>query len=208
MPGPRKIDFSRLVDWVEGRLTEEEARVVERQVALANSATLADLTWLHKFVRATEGIVLEAPPAEVRSTLIARFEACAEGRRTPGLLKRIVATLAFDGGLRPAAGVRAASVQGVRRQLIYSADALEVALNFWPRGRDKNLDLEGQVFPRDDMELESLIVQLLRGEAEVAITVTDDLGSFAFESILPGEYTIILSTDQVEVSITPVELYA
>ena len=208
MPRPRKIDFSRLVDWVEGRLTEEEARVVERQVAVADSTTLADVAWLHKFVRATEGTVLEAPPAEVRSTLIARFEAYAEGRRTPGLLKRIVATLAFDGGLRPAAGVRAASVQGVRRQLIYSADALEVALNFWPRGRDKNLDLEGQVFPRDDMELESLIVQLLRGEAEVAITVTDDLGSFAFESILPGEYTIILSTDQVEVSITPVELYA
>ncbi len=208
MPGPRKIEFSQLVDWVEGRLSEEEARAVEEQIAVADSATLADVAWLHKFVRAAQDTPLESPPEEVRSTLIARFEAYAEGRRTPGLLRRVVATLAFDGGLRPAAGVRAASVQGVRRQLIYSADAMDVTLNFWPRGRDNNLDLEGQIFPRDDMELESFIIQLLRGETEVAMTASDDLGSFAFESILPGEYKIILSTEQTEVSITPVELYA
>jgi hypothetical protein len=209
MPKPKKrIDFSQLVDWVEGRLSEEEARAVDEQVAVANSATLADVAWLQKFVTATEGAVLESPPAEVRSTLVTRFEAYAEGRQTPGLLRRIVATLAFDGGLRPAAGVRAASAQGVRRQLIYSADDLDVALNFWPRARDRNLDLEGQVFTRDDMELESFIVQLLQGETEFAITATDDLGSFVFESVLPGVYTIILSTDQIEVSITPVELNA
>jgi hypothetical protein len=209
MPGPKKkIDFSQLVDWVEGRLSEEEVRAVDEQLAVADSATLADVAWLQKFVRATEGAVLESPPAEVRSTLVARFEAYAEGRRTPGLIRRVVATLAVDSGLRPAVGVRAESAQGVRRQLIYFADALDVALNFWPRARGKNLDLEGQVFPRDDLELESFIVQLLRGETEFAITATDDLGSFAFESILPGVYTIILSTDQVEVSITPVELNA
>jgi hypothetical protein len=209
MPGPKnRIDFSRLVEWVEGRLSEEEARAVDEQVAVSDSATLADVAWLQKFVKATQGAVLESPPAEVRNTLVARFEAYAEGRRTPGLLERIVATLAFDGGLRPAVGVRTASTQGVRRQLIYSTHALDVALNFWPRRRDNNLDLEGQVFPRDEVELESFIVQLLRGEAQIAITATDDLGSFTFESILPGEYTVILCTDQVEVSITPVQLNA
>lgn len=209
MPGPEKrIDFSRLVDWVEGRLSEEEGRAVSGEVAAADSATLADIAWLHKFIRATESTAHESPPAEVRSTLVARFEAYAGGRRTPDLLKRIAATLAFDGGLRPAVGVRAASVQGVRRQLIYSADDVDVALNFWQRGRGMNLDLEGQVFPRDEVELESFIVQLLRGETEFAITATDDLGSFTFESILPGVYTVMLSSDQIEISITPVELSA
>lgn len=210
MPGPEKrIDFSRLVDWMEGRLSEAEARAVEEQVAVADNATLADIAWLYKFASATKGTVLESPPPDVRSTLIARFEAYEEGRRwTPGLLKRVVARLTFDSSLRPAASVRAAGAQSVRRQLIYSADALDVALNFWPRERDKNLDLEGQVFPRDDMELGSFSVQLLRDETEIAITTTDDLGGFAFESILPDVYTIILSTDQIEVSITPVELSA
>ena len=140
--------------------------------------------------------------------MVSHFEAHAEGRQTPSLLRRVVATLAFDGGLRPAAGLRTASAQGVRRQLIYSTDDLDVALNFWPRAHDKNLDLEGQVFPRDDMELVSFVVQLLRGDTEFAITATDDLGSFALESVLPGAYTMILSTDQLEVSIMPVELNA
>jgi hypothetical protein len=88
MPDPReRIAFSRLVEWVEGRLPEKEARAVEEQVAVADAATLADLTWLRRFVKATEGSILESPPPEVRSTLIARFRAHAEGRRTPGLLK-------------------------------------------------------------------------------------------------------------------------
>jgi hypothetical protein len=207
VPVPRKrIAFSQLVDWVEGRLPQKEAQAMEEQVEVADIATLADVAWLRKFVSATEDSVLESPPPEVRSTLIARFRAHAEGRRTPGLLKRVVATLTFDGGLRPAVGVRSAGTQGARRQLVYSADDLDVALNFLPRARDKNFDLDGQVLPRDDVELGSFSVQLLQSETELGITATDDLGAFAFESIPSGVYEIILSTERVEVSIAPVEL--
>jgi hypothetical protein len=103
-------------------------------------------------------------------------------------------------------GVRSAGAQGARRQLVYSADDLDVALNFLPRARDKDFDLDGQVLPRDDVELGSFSVQLLQSETALGITATDDLGAFAFESIPSGVYEIILSTDQVEVSIAPVEL--
>jgi len=205
---PEKIDFSRLVAWVEGRLSEEERRAIEEQVAAADSATLADIAWLHKFGRAAEGAALESPPAEVRNALVARFEAYAEGRRMPGLLKRAVATLTFDSGLRPAVGARSVGTQGIRRQLIYSADGLDIALTFWPRARDKNLDIEGQILPRDDLDLGSFSVQLVQDDTELAITATDELGGFAFESILPGVYTAILSTDLIEVSISPVDLNA
>jgi hypothetical protein len=207
VPDPRKrIAFSQLVDWVEGRLPEEEAQAVEEQLAIADSATLADVAWLRKFIRATEDSELESPPPEVRRTLIASFEAHVEGRRPPGFLKRVVATLTFDEGLRPAVGVRSAGAQGARRQLVYSADDLDVALNFLPRARDKDFDLDGQVLPRDDVELGYFSVQLLQSETELGITATDDLGTFAFESIPSGVYEIILSTDRVEVSIAPVEL--
>src|ERR687892_1571758 len=131
MPGPRKrIAFSQLVEWVEGRLTEKEARAVEEQVAGADGATLADVAWLRKFLKATEDSVLESPPPEVRSTLISRFRAHAEGRRTPGLLKRVVATLTFDGGLRPAVGLRSAGTQRGRGEIVYSPDDLDVTPNF------------------------------------------------------------------------------
>src|SRR5918998_1842068 len=129
MAGPKKrIAFSQLVDWVEGRLPGRGARAVEEQAANADAATLADIDWLRKFVRAADEGVLETPPPDVKNTLIASFEAHAEGRPTPGLLKRLVATLTFEGGLRPAVGGRSASAHGARRQLVYSADALDVAL--------------------------------------------------------------------------------
>jgi hypothetical protein len=206
--GLEKIDFSRLVDWVEGRLSEEETRAVEEQVAAADSATLVDIAWLRKFGAATKGAALESPPAEVRSALVARFEARAEGRRMPGFFERAVAMLTFDSGLRPAVGARSVSGQGIRRQLIYSVDALDVALNFWPRARDKNLDIEGQILPRDEQEIEPFSVQLVQDETELAMTATDELGGFAFEAILPGVYTAILSTDQMEVLLDPVDLNA
>jgi hypothetical protein len=204
--GSKEIDFSQLVDWIEGRLSEQEARAVEEQVAAADSATLADITWLRKFGRATGSASLESPPAAVRDALIARFEAHAQGRRIPGLLERVFATLSFDSDLQPAVGARSVGAQAVRRQLIYSTDVLDIALNFWPRPRDKNLDLEGQILPRDDLELGSFSVQLLRDENELAITATDELGGFAFESILPGMYKAIISTDRIEVSISAIDL--
>jgi hypothetical protein len=207
MPGPEKrVDFSQLVNWMEGCLPEEEARAVEERVARADSATLADLAWLGQFFKAVEGAVLESPPPDVRDALIARFAAYAEGRRAPAILRRAVATLTFDGGLRPAVGVRAAGAQEARRQRIYSTDEFDVALNFWQRARDKNLDLHGQVFPREEVEIGALSVQLLREETELAITTADDLSAFAFVSIPPGVYKMILSTDWIEVSVTPIEV--
>jgi hypothetical protein len=96
--------------------------------------------------------------------------------------------------------------QGTRRQLVYSADALDVALNLLQRARDKKLDLNGQLLSHNDAELGSFSVQLLQSETELAITATDDLGGFAIESIPPGVYELILSSERVEVSIKPVEL--
>jgi hypothetical protein len=202
----KRIAFSRLADWVEGRLPDEEAREVEEQMAVADSATLADVAWMRKFLRATEASVLESAPPDVRSTLVAQFKEHAEGRRQPGLLRRIVATLTFDDGLRPAVGVRSVGAQGTRRQLVYSADAIDVALNFLPHTRDKMFDLNGQVLSHDDAELGSFSVQLLQRETELAITATDDLGGFVIESLPPGAYEIVLSSEQVEISIKPVEL--
>jgi hypothetical protein len=39
MPNSEDVEFARLLDWVEGRLSEQEARAVEKQVAAAGSAT-------------------------------------------------------------------------------------------------------------------------------------------------------------------------
>ncbi len=71
----RRLDFAQLVDWVEGRLPEEEARAVKAQVEAADTATLADVAWLRAFALISENTVIASPPPELRETLIERFEA-------------------------------------------------------------------------------------------------------------------------------------
>ena len=202
----KQVDFGRLVDWIEGRLPEDEARFVEEAVAKADSATLADVAWLRRFRKATDGAIIESPPRELRDALVDTFEAHARNRRSPGFVKRVLAGLVFDSNLQPAAGLRAVGGQQSRRQLVYHADAFDLAINILARGSDDNVDLDGQVLPREDGEPELFSVQLLRDGSELALTVTDDLGSFAFRGVVPGGYELVLSTETVEVSILPVDV--
>ncbi len=205
---PERIDFETLADWAEGRLPAEEARSVEQRLADADDATRADAEWLRAFSRASKEIVLEDPPAAQREELLSIFEAYAEGRRQPGALKRIAATLTFGGGLQPLAGVRSAASQEAQGQLIYSTEVADIALNFRRRPQNGKLDLDGQVFPNDHSEPDAFAVQILSGTDEVGTTATDELGEFAFEGIAPGEYQILVSSAEVEILISPVELKA
>ncbi len=202
----RPVDFARLVEWVDGRLTEDEASIVEEALASADSATLADVAWLRRFREAADSAIVESPPRGLRTALVETFEAHAEGRRSPGLVERMLAGLVFDSNLQPAAGLRAIGARQSRRQYIYHADAFDLAINLLARGADNDLDLDGQVLPHEDGEPELFSVQLLREGSELALTVTDDLGSFAFQGVRPGGYEIVLSAERIEVSVLPVDV--
>jgi hypothetical protein len=203
-----KIDFETLADWADGRLPESEARAVEKRLERADESTRADAEWLRAFSRASRDVVLDDPPAEQRAELASVFEAYAQGRRQPGPLKRLAATFTSGGGLQPLAGVRSAASREAQGQLIYTTEAADVALNFRRRPGSGELDLDGQVFPNDGEEPEAFGVQILRGTEEVGTTATDELGEFAFEGVEPGEYQILLSGEQVEILISPVDLGA
>lgn len=202
----KQVNFTRLVDWMEGRLPAHEARAVEEAVAGADDDTLADVAWLRRFFAATDNAAMEPPPREVRDALVDAFEDHTRDRRTPGLVGRVLAGLAFDSNLRPAAGLRASGAQNLRRQLIYHTDAFDLAVNLLARGSDSDLDLDGQVLPRDGEEPKLFSVQLLRDGDELALTVTDEWGSFAVERFPPGRYELVLSADRSEISISPFDV--
>jgi hypothetical protein len=206
MAESQDVEFTRLVDWVEGRLSEGEARAVEEQVAAADSATRADVAWLRAFARISEETVIASLPSGVREELIERFEAYAEGKQHPGLLRRLVATLTFDSNLRPALGLRAAAVPEPQRQLVYSTGAADVALHVRPRPHDGHFDLNGQIFPADSAGSGTFGVQLLEGTSEVATTATNDLGEFKFEAVSPGVYEVLASNERVEIRVPQVTL--
>jgi hypothetical protein len=205
---PERIDFETLADWADGRLPEEEARAMEERLADADEATRSEAEWLRAFSRASRDVVLEDLPAEQREELLGIFDCYTEGRRQPGPLRRIAATLTFGGGMQPVAGVRSAASQESQGQLIYSTEVADIALNFIRRPQDGRLDLDGQVFPNDDAEPDAFAVQILSGTDEVATIATDELGEFAFRGIAPGEYQILVSSQEVEILISPVELGA
>ncbi|MBI3241836.1 MAG: carboxypeptidase regulatory-like domain-containing protein [Chloroflexi bacterium] len=207
MPNSDALNFERLVDWVDGRLSEEEAATVARQVATADEATQADLNWLRAFATASAATALAAPPPEVRAELIRRFETLAREQRGPSFFQRLIASLTLDSEAQFAAtGLRSAGAQGSQRQLIYSTEIADIALNVQPRLYDKHLDITGQVFPGKQAASGNFSVQLLREAAEFGLTTTDELGEFAFEAIPPGVYEIVLSAEQAEILIAPVEL--
>ena len=207
MTGPKEIGFERLADWAEGRLSEEEARAMTEQLERADDETRARAEWLRAFALASGRTNLAAPPREVRENLSRRFAAYAEGVREPGLLRRVVATLSFEGGMQPALGVRSARTGEAPGQLVYSTDVAEIALNVHPRPGGK-VDLDGQLFPAGDAEPGGFVVQLLSGGSDVGITTTDELGEFGFEAIVRGEYEILVSNDEVEIQLSSVELGA
>jgi hypothetical protein len=202
----RQVDFGRLADWLEGRLSADEARSVQEAVAAADSDTLADVAWLRRFFRATEGATIESPPRELGDALIEIFEAHARDRRSPGLFRRVFAGLVFDSNLQPAAGLRAVGAQRTRRQLVYNADTVDLAVNLLAREDDNNLDIDGQVLPHQEGEAELFSVQLLRDGDEIALTNIDELGGFSLQRVPPGSYEMVLSADRLEVSILPVDV--
>jgi hypothetical protein len=205
MPNSEDIKFARLVDWVEGRLSEEEARAVEREVAQPDSTTREELAWLRAFGRISEEVVIASPPPQVRDALTERFEAYAQAKRRPGLLKRLVATLTFDSGMQPALSWRATAPE-LLRQFAYSTDAADVAIDVRSRPRDGLVDIHGEILPVDVTDSGAFGVQLLAGTSEVATTATNDLGQFAFEAIPPGVYEMIVSSERIEIRIPHLEL--
>jgi hypothetical protein len=197
--------FARLVDWVEGRVSEGEAQILEKQVA--SDASMHDnVMWLRAFALISEATVIASPPPEVRNTLVDRFEEYAAGKRRSGWLKRVVARLSFDSNLQPALGLRTTGASESQRQLVYSSEVADVTINLRSRPHDGLADLYGQIFPVDGTDPGAFGAQLLNGASEAATTAANDLGEFSFGALPPGTYEVLACSDQAEIRLTGVEV--
>jgi len=202
MADSEAIGFSKLLDWLEGRLSNEEARDVATSLEHADETAQQDLAWLRAFQRASQSVTLASPPRRVREALMHRFAEYRGARQPPGLFRRLLAELTFDSRARwAAAGVRSAASEGQHRQLVYATELAEIALNILPHEDDPRLDVTGQIFPSPDVTLAGLSVQLLQGETQVDLTAPDELGEFTFQAVPPGEYEIVVSAGEFEVVI-------
>lgn len=205
MSKPRKPSFEEVLDWIEGRLTPEEAERTADLVA-ADAQARAEAEWLRNFIEVSEETVLDSPPPGVREELSRRFEGLAEERRQPGLLHRLFATLTFEGGAEPAFGVRSVGSPEAQRHFVYSTELADVSFSVRPR-RGGGFDLMGQVLPNgEDIEPDEFGVHLIRDVGVSEMVLADDLGEFSFENAPEGTYEMVLTTEHYEILIPPFQL--
>lgn len=201
------LNFEHLADWVDNRLSEEEAGMIAKQMESVDEATQESVAWLKAFTRAGKTTKLSSPPPELRSELIRRFKEYSRERKQPGFFQRLIASLTFDSDLQMvAAGARSVESPASQRQLIYSTDLADIALNIQPRSYNRDFNITGEVFSNGDSTAGPLSVQLLQENTELKLTMVDEMGEFVFESVPPGVYTVILSATEAEILIMPVEI--
>jgi anti-sigma factor RsiW len=200
---PRHIPFARLADLAEGRLSPEEAAEERAHLDACTSCAgqAAQLGHLAALMRAdtTE----DAPPALV-SDVVRMFRARRVRAEEPGLLRRLVAALAFDSSsLTPAFGVRSGQAAPAR-QMLFSAGDLDVDLRL-ARGAE-GWTVSGQVLgPCAGGE-----VELVGDDGSTAARASlNELCEFTLLPPTPdGTYALRLRFDQTEVEIPELSLKA
>lgn len=201
------LTMEQILDWLEGRLSPQVAATVAAQVAVADSALQAQVAWARAFLQASDAVIVEPPPPALHGKLQQIFvdhrrrqqAAAAE----PGFFQRLVAALTFDSFLQPGlAGVRSAQTLDLR-QLVYTTDVADVALNVRRERTFGRHTLAGQLLPTSDLDPTTVSVQLLQDNREAGITLADDLGEFTFTDLPTGAYQLILTADQLELLLPP-----
>ncbi|HRQ38797.1 MAG TPA: hypothetical protein PLD25_12895 [Chloroflexota bacterium] len=203
-------DTAQLADWLEGKLSPEDTAVLTQRIA-ANPSLQEEVAWLRDFWQLSQTTTLADPPASVRQTATAAFAAYAKNKRPAGRLQSLIATLTADNWQRPAlagarSGARHVSLRSEPRQLIYSSDLADIALNAHMRTDSQHIDLDGQVFPLDDSDPADFIIQLLQNGVERHLTFADTLGKFSLIGLPPDQYTLLLSRTGAEIEIGPLDL--
>lgn len=206
MTGPRTPDTAQLLDWLEGRLPAAQAEALAQAVA-ADARLQAEADWLAEFLQTSAGARLADPPPQVRQAARAAFAAYAHSRRPPGVVSMLRALLISDSWQRLSlAGVRNATLHTAPRQLIYSSELADVALNVQAQRGSQRIDLDGQIFPLDEAEPASFVVQLLRDGVELRLTASDAAGKFSLASLPPDQYHLIIGGDRAEIELGPLDL--
>lgn len=195
-----------LLDWLEGRLPAAQASSLAQAVA-DDPALHAQVAWLRDFLRASRATVLVDPPPELLQSVNAHFAAYARQQRGPGPVRTFIAALTADSWQRLAlSGMRAASLRSVPRQVIYSSELADVALNIQAQPGSLHYALEGQVFAPEASPSARFVAQLLQEGVERRLALSDSLGKFSLAELPTGVYELLVSSDQGEIEIGPIEL--
>ena len=202
----QSIPLTKLIEWLEGTVTEAEGQALRQQLPEADEATQQTAVWLQKFYHAARMLTLDEPPDFVWQQLGKQFEQYAQTHQPPTLWQRLTAVLTLDTHRQQQfAGIRSATTQGLERQLIYATDMADIVLNIQPN--QTQITLMGQIFPKQEENDSHLTIQLLRNSLEIDITYSDELGEFSFTNVETGVFEMVVSGEQFELFIPSIDLH-
>jgi hypothetical protein len=188
--------FERLIDYCDGSLAEEEARVVATHLATGCRRCADDLRWYERVrsIAAADNYSIEPPPWVLKRALRLFEREPGRSNAVDGL-GRLVAALIFDSLSRPAlSGLRLVGTND--RQLLYRAGQYSIDLQI-ALANQSDVDLTGQVLRANESRFESvamLELELRREGEAVYSTLTNDAGGFTMKAIARGEYELLIET--------------
>jgi anti-sigma factor RsiW len=198
---PEHITFERLADMAEGRLPAEETAAEHAHLASCQrcSAQAAELERVTTLMRADTSV--DAP-----RDLVFNAVQLFHSRRTesaPGLLRRVVAALAFDSSSRtPAFGVRSGQTAPAR-QLLFGAGDFDVDLRL--AAGEEGWTVSGQVLgPCEGGRVEAFASGAQQEAA--ARASLNDLCEFTLPPVPEGVYALRLRLNDTEIEIPELSL--
>ena len=200
---PAHITFERLADMAEGRLSAEETAPERAHLASCQrcSSQSAELERVATLMRADTSV---DAPRDLVFNAIQLFHS----RRTesaPGILRRIVAALAFDSSTRtPAFGVRSGQAAPAR-QLLFGAGDFDVDLRL--AAGEEGWTVSGQVLgPCEGGRVEAFAAGA--HEEATARASLNDLCEFTLPPVPEGVYALRLRLNDTEIEIPELSLRA
>ncbi len=191
--------FETLLDFVENRLPEATHDQVMAHLTSPCDVCQAEVQAISDMLHLLKKEQLAEPPPSVVRRAIHLFKRLQEQRIGDGR-PRMMAHLLFD-SRHIARAVAARGVVGQERQMLYSVEGLDIDLQVSGEDSQRTIRLIGQVMPADDDPSQVQGCQIrLEQEEEVTATVTaDELGTFVFPAVVPGDYELWLDLPQAEV---------
>ncbi len=191
--------FETLLDFVENRLSKAMVDQVTAHLALPCAACQGEIEDIRDVLQLLRDEHLSEPSSAAVQRAIRLFRRFYEQPPLSDKRLRLIARLLFDSLLVPGA----AAVRGIgsERQLLYRAEDFDIDLQIADEGSQGFLRLLGQVMTlADDLSsVQGGLVRLTREDDVAASATADELGTFAFQAIAPGDYELWLDLPQAKI---------
>jgi hypothetical protein len=199
LKGMRHLNAENLMEYVDGRVTDEAKATVESHLAQCSDC-LELKQELGQFILQLQSDAAFEPPTELVQWGVSLFQPMLQPKEsTSGRIRKFVASLVFDTFDEPMlAGVR--RVGAPPRQLLFRAGDVDVDVKIESMEANDRISLVGQVLSNTEKFFDNTPVKLESHGTVRYKTMTNFVGEFAFDEVPKDTYH--LSVDLPEGQIT------